>query len=378
MTEPLTAYLDCAASTPLRSEAWDAMAPILRDGFGNPSGQHAVARSARKALEEARDQVASVVGASPHDVVFTSGGTESDNLAIKGLTDAERPVAVCGATEHHAILDPVVAGHGRVAGVDGQGRVDLDRLASALGHDVGVVSVMAVNNETGVVADLAAVAEVVRDLAPHAVLHTDAVQAANWLDLADVFRHVDAMSLAGHKFGGPKGTGALVLSERARPRPMLIGGGQEHERRSGTQNVAGAVGFAAALDVTARQRSLQCARIGALSDRILNEVSNIESVQVTVEPSLRVPGICHLTTEVSSEDLLLLLDREGVMASAASSCASGALEPSHVLVAMGRSERQAAGALRISMAHSTVDAEVDRLLQVLPGLVSRLSGGRSR
>ncbi|MCP3939216.1 MAG: cysteine desulfurase [Actinomycetia bacterium] len=365
-------YLDHAASTPLRTEVFDVMVPYLRDHFGNPSGAHRVARDARRALEEARDRVAEVVGSSPHDVVFTSGGTESDNLAVRGFVSQEYPTPVCPATEHHAVLDPVEHLDGRIVRVDSTGRVDLEHLAASLDPSVGLVSVMAVNNETGTIADLASISDVVRSSAPQAILHCDAVQAANWLDLVDVYAKVDALSLAGHKIGGPKGVGVLVVSASATPRPMLLGGGQEHERRSGTQNVAGAVGFAAALLATTRDRASQAARVSALSDRLVAGAIAIEGVEATVGAEARVPGICHLTTSVNSEDLLILLDREGVMASAASSCASGALNPSHVLLAMGRSVAQATGALRLSMSHGSDNAQIDRLLEVLPPAIETL------
>ncbi len=371
-------YLGHAASTPLRAEVLDAMVPYLRDHFGNPSGAHRVAREARRALEEARDRVADVVGASPHDVVFTSGGTESDNLAVRGLVSPERPVSVCPATEHRAVLDPVEHLGGRIVRVDSAGQVDLDHLAASLDADVGVVSVMAVNNETGVIADLAAIADVVRSSAPQAAFHCDAVQAPNWLDLADIYANVDAISLAGHKIGGPKGVGVLILSTNTEPQPLFLGGGQEHERRSGTQNVAGAVGFAAALSATANGRPVQADRVAAMSGRLIAGVAAIDGVDETVRAETRVPGICHLTTPVKSEDLLILLDRKGVMASAASSCASGALNPSHVLLAMGRSTTQATGALRLSMSHGSAEPEVDRVLEALPSAIDLLRAASGR
>ncbi len=364
---PAIAYLDHAASTPMRPAALAAMVEHLEQHHGNPSGAHRVARQARAALEDARDRVAAVLGCSPHGIVFTSGGTEADNLAIVGLS-ARHGRPGCPATEHHAVLDPVVHLGGEVLPVGRDGHLDLDALADT---DLGVVSAMAVNNETGVIADLATISAVVRERLPEAVLHTDGVQAANWLDLRQVFTSVDAMSLAGHKFGGPRGCGVLAIRDGVDIDPVTRGGGQEHERRPGTQNVAAAVAFAVALEAAAAERTDQWHRLTALSERIM-AMAATTGAAVTVEPSSRVPGICHLTTPVESEALLVLLEDAGVMASAASSCASGALQPSHVLVAMGRSDREAAGALRLSMSHSSTDSDVDVLVEALPRCLERL------
>ncbi len=373
-------YLDCAASAPLRAEALDAMLPYLTEHHGNPSGSHAVARRARRGLEEARDLVAELTGASPHGVVFTSGGTEADNLAVRGFVGSRRGTPVCSAIEHHAVLDPVRWHGGQVARVDEHGLVDLDHLADLLStlDDVSVVSVMAVNNETGVVQSLADIAEVVRRHAPGAALHTDAVQAAHWLDLRDVFVHVDAMSLAGHKFGGPKGSGVLVLSEGAEVAAQLLGGGQEHERRSGTQNVAAAVGFAVGLATTDANRAQECLRISGFRDDLENAVTASPHVTATIPSRLGVPGICHLTMGgIESEAVLVALEQRDIMAAAASSCASGALQASHVLVAMGRSDAQAAGALRLSMAHSTVADEVAMATSTIPGMIDSFAAALS-
>jgi len=353
------------------------MVEQLRDFHGNPTGAHRVAREARKALEDARDQVAAIVGVSPHGVVFTSGGTEADNLAVCGVVAARGGVAVCGSTEHHAVLDPVLHLGGRTVRVDSGGHTDLDHLADVIDEDVSLVSIMAVNNETGVVADLAGIAAVVRANAPTAVFHSDAVQASNWLDLGRVFDYVDAMSLAGHKFGGPNGSGVLVIRDAVKIEPLVRGGGQEQERRSGTQNVAAAVAFGVAIELTQTDRTNQVARITELSNRLLDGVTAIAGVEASVATESRVPGLCHFTTSVESEALLFLLEQEGIMASAASSCASGALQPSHVLTAMGRTDTQAAGALRLSMSHSSTAADVEHLLSVLPNCVDQLTCGQA-
>ncbi len=353
------------------------MVEQLRYHHGNPSGAHRVAREARKALEDSRDQVAAIVGVSPHGVVFTSGGTEADNLAVYGVVAALGGVAVCGSTEHHAVLDPVEHLGGRIVKVDSGGHIDLDHLADVVDQDVSLVSIMAVNNETGVIADLAGIAAVVRANAPTAVLHSDAVQASNWLDLGWVFDHVDAISLAGHKFGGPNGCGALVVRDGVKIEPLVRGGGQEQERRSGTQNVAAAVAFGVAIELTQAERTNQVARITQLNNQLLEGVTAIAGVEASVATESRVPGLCHFTTSVESEALLFLLEQAGIMASAASSCASGALQPSHVLTAMGRTDAQAAGALRLSMSHSSTTADVEHLLSVLPSCIDQLTSGQT-
>ncbi|MGZ4702362.1 MAG: cysteine desulfurase family protein, partial [Ilumatobacteraceae bacterium] len=240
-------YLDHAATTPMRADAVEAMLPYLTEQFANPSGSHRFARQVRKSIDEARDDVADVLGCQPGEVIFTSGGTEADNTAIFGTLDRRGGLAVCPAVEHHAVLHAVEARHGLVVGVDATGRVDHDALAGALAtatQPVSIVSVMAVNNEVGTITDVAGVAAIVKRIAPDALIHTDAVQAACWLDLRTISPHVDLLSLSAHKFGGPKGVGVLMARSGSAFAPMLVGGGQERERRSGTHNVAGIVAMA--------------------------------------------------------------------------------------------------------------------------------------
>ena len=259
----MAAYLDHAASTPMWPEAVDAMLPHLRDGYANPSGVHAPARAARKAIDEARDVLAAALGAEPREVVFTSGGTEADNLAVLGVHDRVGGVLTCSAVEHHAVLDPVESRKGRRLPVDGRGIVDLDGLAGVLdeiaatGERVSLVSVMLVNNEVGTIQPLDRIVRLVRAHAPDAVVHTDAVQAVPWLDVATAAAGADLVSVSAHKFGGPKGAGALGVRDRVADRlaPRLLGGGQERERRSGTPPVAAIAGMAAALTRTEADRA---------------------------------------------------------------------------------------------------------------------------
>ena len=369
-------YLDHAASTPMRPEAVEAMMPYLADVYANPSGSHRFARRARQAVDESRDRVAAVLGCRPNEVVFTGCGTESDNTAITGALARSSGVAVCPATEHHAVLEVVEHHGGIVVGVDESGRVDLDALAETLGagDDVAIVSVMAVNNEVGSITDLAAVSELVRRLAPDALLHTDAVQAPSWLDLRSITPLVDLLALSGHKFGGPKGVGVLV--ERGGPRidPLIIGGGQERDRRSGTHNVAGIVALAEALELTDVERADELPRLTLLRDRLVDGVlDGLDDVVETVAREHRVAGSAHVCISgIESEALLFLLDEADVCASAASACASGAMEPSHVLAAMGVDRGVASGALRMSLGHTTTEADVERGVEVVVDAVRRL------
>jgi cysteine desulfurase len=354
----------------MRPAAVQAMLPFFTTRFANPSGSHRFARDARKAIDEARDQVAEAIGVRPGEIVFTGCGTEADNMAIHGAGSA----VVCSATEHHAVLHPVEQQGGTVVGVDATGHIDLDQLAQALTAETALVSVMAVNNEVGTVTDLAAVAAIVRERAPQALLHTDAIQAAHWLDLRPVAPLVDLMSLSAHKFGGPKGVGLLTIRAGAEVAPLLRGGGQERERRSGTHNVAGIVAMATALTETDADRAGDNARIAALRDRLIDGlIASVDGVVETVPRDRKVAGAAHVCLAgVESESMLYLLDEADVCASAASACASGAMEPSHVLTAMGVDPALAAGALRMSLGHSTTESDVDRAIEVVVESVVRL------
>jgi cysteine desulfurase len=376
-------YLDHAASTPMRPEAVEAMLPYLADVYANPSGSHRFARQARRAIDEARDEVAEVLGVRPNEVVFTGCGTESDNTAILGAVRRTGGVAVCSAAEHHAVLHVVESLGGEIVPVDRFARIDLDALAEVLdrrrqaGQEVAVVSVMAVNNEVGSITDVSAAADVVRRHAPGALVHTDAVQAPSWLDLRVLTPHVDLLALSAHKFGGPKGVGVLV--ERGGPRiePLIIGGGQERERRSGTHNVAGIVAAATALRLTDAERVTEIPRLTALRDHLVDAlVGRLDAVVETIPRSddvEKVAGSAHVCIGgVESEALLFLLDEAGVCASAASACASGAMEPSHVLAAMGVDREVALGALRLSIGHATTDADVDAGIDAIVAAVERL------
>jgi len=366
-------YLDHAATTPMRREAIEAMLPYLDQQYANPNGSHRFARQARAALDDAREIVADVLGCAPGDVVFTGGGTESDNTAVLGVVAARGGTAVCPAAEHHAVLHAVEHVGGRIVTVDRSGRVDLEHLAASVDDAVSVVSVMAVNNEVGVVTDVAAAAEVARRANPDVVVHTDAVQAVSWLDLRTITPHVDLLSLSAHKFGGPKGVGVLV-DRGSRFQPLLIGGGQERERRSGTQNVAGIIAMTEALRLADAERESERVRLVGLRDRLVDSLSaRLDGVLETVPRDHKVAGSAHVCLQgVENEALLYLLDEAGVCASAASACAAGAMEPSHVLAAMGVARDWAVGALRLTLGRTTTDADVDRAIAAVVDAVTRI------
>ncbi len=389
--------MDHAATTALCDEAREAMEPFLASArvsvaYGNPSGSHSIARAAVRAVDEAREQVAWSLGCRPSEVVFTSGGTEADNHAITGGMPPRPGRPVCSAVEHHAVLEPTRLLGGEVVAVDRLGRVDLTALAHALaacertdGPTPGVVSVMLANNELGTINDVSAVAEVVRDVLPHAGVHTDAVQAAPWLDVAVLAADADLLSVSAHKLGGPKGTGALVVRDPTPINPLLIGGAQEQERRGGTHNVAGIVGFAAALGAAVSNRCERVRSTAARRDRLAGELTaTIEGVMETVGPAVAaglglpadrshlLPGHCHLLVDgVGGEELLLVLEKNGVCASAASSCASGAVGASHVLDAIGLGAVPAAS-LRLSLGVDTTDEDVEATVAAMSRSVSHI------
>jgi cysteine desulfurase len=383
-TGHVDAYVDHAASTPTRPEVVEAMLPWLTERCGNPSGSHAAARAARRAVDESRDAVAALLGCAPGEVVFTSGGTEADDLAVNGVLDAVGGVAVCSAIEHHAVLDPVVHRHGVVVGVDANGVIDVDELADALDASVGngspvtLVSVMLANNEVGTVQPLDAVVEVVAHHAPGAAVHTDAVQAAAWCDVAAQTAGASLVSMSAHKIGGPKGVGALAVRPGVPLAPRLRGGGQERGRRSGTQNVAGIVGLGVAARIVLEQREVLTRRVATLRDRLEAGLTALPGVAATLgrhdgHVPERLVSVSHVCVAgVDSEALLFLLDDAGVAASAASSCASGATESSHVLAAMGVPADASRGSLRLSLGWTSDDATVDRVLEAVPPAIERL------
>jgi cysteine desulfurase len=357
------AYLDHAAGGPVDPAVFDAMRPWMTERFGNPSGSHRAAREARAAIEDARDCVAQFAGVAAGDVVFTSGGTEADNLAVGGVAGARGGVLVISAVEHPAVARAALASgrEVRVAPVDASGVVVAGRLEEILDRAVSLVSIQLANHETGVIQPFEAIASVVRRRSPQATLHADAVQAAPWIDLTSACPSADLVSLSAHKLGGPQGVGALAYRGSPGLRPLIHGGGQEREMRSGTQNVAGVVGFATALMSRARGREDAGAATSVRRDRLATLIaSSVQECTFTAADAARLPGHLHVRfARVESEALLVLLDDAGVCASAGAACASGAMDPSPVLIAMGVDRRDALSSLRLSLGVSTTDEDVD-------------------
>jgi cysteine desulfurase len=364
-----TLYLDHAATTPVRPEARAAMEPFFDDAFGNPSGLHRVSRRAKNAVEEAREQAAQAIGAAhPLEIVFTGGGTEADNLAIKGaaLAGGERRGVITTAVEHEAVL--AAAGFVEALGcpvsvvdVDGGGVVDVAAVVDAVDSSTAVVSVMAANNETGVRQPVRKVADEVKGRSPDVAVHSDAVQAFVSEDVSARVLGVDMLSLAAHKFGGPQGVGLLYVATGVELEPAVHGGGQELGRRSGTHNVAGIVGMAAAMTAAVADREAFRRRVGEIRDRFESELRRLCSSVVFTTPAddrlvqhshFRVPG-------VAADTLLIRLDGDGVAAAAGSACHSGALEVSHVLTAMGMDAAAAGESVRVSFGWTNLPADAE-------------------
>lgn len=373
-------YLDYASTTPVHPAVREAMEPYLRGEFGNPSNLHPLGRRAADAIDRARAQVAAVLRCHADEIVFTGGGSESDNLALKGVALA-RPRhrhLVTTTIEHSAVLGAAaaLAEHAGVAvthvPVDARGLVDPDAVVAALRPDTALVSVMLANNEIGTIQPVADIARVCR--ARGVLVHTDAVQAAGLLDL-DVERlGVDLLSLSGHKVYGPKGVGALYVRRGTPLVPLIHGGSQERDRRAGTENVAGIVGFGVALDLVERHRVATAARLTALRDRLIDGIATlVPGATLNGDRAQRLPGNANVCLgDVQGETILLELEQDGVYASSGSACHAGSQDPSHVLLAIGRSAEEAHTAIRLTMGAPTTEAEVDRVLEVLPRAVERV------
>jgi cysteine desulfurase len=380
-------YLDHAATTPMLPEAIAVMTEELAR-LGNPSSLHNAGRRARRVVEESREQIAEVFGARASEVIFTSGGTEADNLAVKGLfwarraADARRTRLLTTPVEHHAVLDSVrwlAEAEGACPDwlcVDGAGALTPEALRSALERDpdsAALVSVMWANNEVGTVQPIADLVAVAHEFG--VPFHTDAVQAAGQLAVNFAASGVDAMTITGHKIGGPVGAGALILSRGASPVPVLHGGGQERDIRSGTLDAPAIRAFAVAAEITASRRAEEARRLAALRDDLIRQVLAAVPDAVLNGPPPgpgRLPGNAHFSFPGCEGDaLLLLLDAHGIACSTGSACTAGVAEPSHVLLAMGADEARARGSLRFSLGYTTTQADVDALGAVIGEAVAR-------
>lgn len=374
-------YLDYAATTPILDEVLEGMLPYQREYFGNPSSVYWAGREAKKGLEEAREHVAAAIGADPSEVIFTGGGTEADNLALKGVAFKLRSQGnhiITTAVEHHAVLHSAewLEKQGfRVTflGVDRNGVIDLDALQSALGKETILVSIMLVNNEVGVIEPVEEAVRIVRENS-RALFHTDAVQGLGKIPFDVHEPDVDLAAFSAHKIGGPKGVGALFAKRGTPIEPVIHGGGQERDIRSGTSNVAGIAGFGKAAQIAAKEVEEEGDRLRKLRERLQEELSSaIDRVHVNANDAPRIPGTLNVCIEgVEGESLLLMLDSKGIAASSGSACTSGSLDPSHVLMAMGIPPELAHGSLRVSLGRATSDEDVDQLLEALPAVVERL------
>jgi cysteine desulfurase len=374
-------YFDHNATTPLHPAVLDAVTTALARDFGNASSVHAFGQRAKGLLDTAREQVAQLIGAQPADVVFTGSGTEADNFAVRGAAEAAeargRRHLVVSAIEHEAVLNTArhLARRGwtvSMAEPDRDGVVSPEAVAALVTEQTALVSVMHANNETGVLQPVAAIARVAH--AAGALFHTDAVQTAGKLPLEVEALQADLLSISGHKFGGPKGVGALWIRRGTRLAPILTGGRHERNRRAGTENVPGIVGLGVAAEVAAKDLRSYEAAIGALRDRLESGIlARVPATAVNGTRECRVANTANISFDrVEAESLLIALDLEGVAVSTGSACSSGTLEPSHVLKAMRLPPARTQGALRFSIGRTNTEAEVDHVVELLPGLVEKL------
>ncbi len=376
-------YLDHAATAPLRREALDAMLPYLTTEWGNPSSPYAAGRRARHAIDEARERVANAIGARPKEVVFTSGGTEALNLALKGAAWAGKARGnriVIGAVEHHAVTECAAYlerfGFEVVTvGVDRYGRIDPDAVEAAMSDHTILVAVMLANNEVGTIEPIAEIAHRVHGVRGCLFL-CDAVQGAAWLDIDVDELGVDMLAIGGHKFEGPKGVGVLFLRSGTHILAQQHGGTQERYRRAGTENVAGIVGLATALDIAVRERPATYAHVAELRRRLTDGILGVGGVELTGHPSERLPNsLSVLARDIDGSAVVTALDLAGIAVSVGSACTTGSDEVSHVLAAMGYPEEEARGALRITVGRTTTDDDVDEALRVIPRTIEAVREG---
>ena len=376
-------FFDYNATTPPAPEVTDAVLRAMRDVFGNPSSIHRFGQQAKATMDAARSAVAALIHADPSEIVFTSGGTESDNLAIRGAAEALEPTGrrhlIASGIEHEAVLNTLRALARRgwrttLLPVDHSGIVSPDRLREVIDTDTALVSVMHANNEIGTIQPVAALAAIAHEHG--ALMHTDAVQSAGKIQVDVRALGVDLLSLSAHKFNGPKGAGVLWIKRGTRMQPTVTGGKHERNRRAGTENVAGIAGLGVAATLAAGKMSADAARVGALRDRLETGIlRDVPGTTVNGAREPRVPNTTNISFErVEAESLLIALDLEGIAVSTGSACSSGTLEPSHVLKAMGLPTHRTQNSLRFSLGTWSTQEEVDRVIDVLPRLVEKLRG----
>lgn len=374
-------YLDNAATTKVRDEVVEAMLPYFTEYFGNPSSLHLFAREAGKGLDTARAQVAKALNAKPEEIIFTGGGSESDNMVLRGIPEAYKKKGkhvITSAVEHHAVLHTLEAmeKEGRVEvtylPVDEYGMVTAEQVEKAIRSDTVLVSIMFANNEVGTIMPIEQIGETCKK---HGVLfHTDAVQAVGHVPVDVEKMHIDLLSLSGHKFHGPKGVGALYVRKGVRIPALILGGAQERRKRAGTENVPGIVGMGKAIELATAELEDNAAKMKVLRDRLIFGIpARIPDVKLNGHPTERLPNNVNFSIRfIEGESILLMLDLNGIAASSGSACTSGSLDPSHVLLAMGLPHEVAHGSLRLTLSEFTTPEEIDYVLDTLPPIVEKL------
>ncbi len=373
-------YLDYAATTPTHPDVLQTMLPHFSEAFGNASSLYSYGREARAAVTEARNKVASLIGAYDDEIVFTGGGTEADNTALKGAvfaSDRSRNQIVTTAIEHHAILESChflekMGCYVTYLPVDGYGIIDPDDVRKAITSETSLISVMHANNEVGTIQPLAEIGKIAKEAGVY--FHTDAVQTVGQVPLSVDEIGIDLLSMSAHKLYGPKGVGALYVRRGTRLSPLIHGGAQERNRRAGTENLPGIVGFGKATELARQTMPEEAERLTLLRNRLINGLlERIPETRLNGHPSERLPNNVNISIDyVEGESMLLQLDMEGICASTGSACTSGSLEPSHVLLALGLSHQLAHGSLRLSLGKWTTDEDIEYVIAILPGIVSKL------
>jgi cysteine desulfurase len=373
-------YLDYAATTPTHEEVSKAMRPFLRGAFGNPSSIHSAGQEARVAVEEARDRVASMIGAGSEEIIFTSGGTEADNFALKGMAyanEGKKNHIITTSIEHHAVLETCkflerLGFAVTFLPVDGYGMIDPDAVKRAITEKTLLISVMHANNEVGTIEPIAEIGRVARESG--ICFHTDAVQTAGHVPVKVEDMGVDMLAMSGHKLGGPKGVGALYVRKGTKVVSFLHGGEQERGRRASTENVPGIVGFGKAAEIAQRESDREARRLTTLRDKLAQGLTqHVERVRLNGHPTRRLPNNVNMSVDdVEGELLLLNLNARGICVSTGSACSSSSSEPSHVLLALGLSHEQARGSIRFSLGRETHERDIDRVLAIVPEVVTRL------
>lgn len=375
-----TIYMDHAATTPVRKEVMEEMIPYFTQYYGNASGIYGIAKESKKALEKAREQVAAAIHAQPAEIYFTAGGSESDNMALRGVAEAMKEKGnhiITTKIEHHAILHTCeyLEKHGydvTYLDVDADGKVSVEDVAAAIRPETILISIMFANNEIGTIEPIAAIGKLAREKGIY--FHTDAVQALGHVAIDVEEMQIDLLSMSGHKLGAPKGIGAIYIRKGVKVTPLIFGGAQEKKMRAGTENIAGIVGMGKAVELAVSELPETKARLEKMRDRLISGIlTAIPNSKLNGHPVDRLPGNCNISFEfIEGESMLLLLDALGIAASSGSACTSGSLDPSHVLLAIGLPHEKAHGSLRLTLDIDNTEEEIDVVLEKLPPIVQRL------